>query len=703
VYGSRILCTLPLPVRSPSLTPVTSVTSKSTSSGIRSHPPPSWVIERPISFLPTMLPSSLHHHSQQQFFAPTTTPNSSNIDSFYYNSNPIFYPSSDITFPPSKRAKNSSSFDFTVPSTFDCPPLSFPTAMPQALHRARPIAPHINLQRASEPASPVTIASTLSTHSTPSPSPQRVTIVSDNTPDFSLYEDFPPNVQEHQLKPQRFSFNTPNPSSSPFNGVSWPHSMEFKQPQYFQPPTFNGGFSHRANQEDLPALSPSHGQTSRPSISEIDMPVTPIHSPLHGNASHCAQTPANSEKTYIDNRMDGCLQLQLDNHNGPKLARTVSDAVQDELFNPGIAPGTARSQPEYPAESNSQLPTLFQHAQNQHAMARGSPAPKPVSTMRDRSPFRANSPFHPARSHQEIVTPPPRATAFLNPGAYTSARVRREKDALRDAELLKEQMKKEYEELQQTPKTISPKDAFLEYHEPEANGIQGSLFGSSNDDALIAAEIKSESDSSSYGSIHGEDEGSETEHSYASNSRRASDVNMDFSLPTYNGNAMQFGEHLNVPDYGWGEETSSRDHSDVSRQSDSNYELASSSPRRPEDTMANDGAYSCTVHGCTQRFPTASKMSKHRREAHRNTPMGRDAPTKSLLQGPSRCQRINPTTGKPCNTVFSRPYDLTRHEDTIHNTARQKVRCELCNDDKTFSRYDALTRHKKVKFSEFQR
>jgi hypothetical protein len=649
-----------------------------------------------------MLPSSLHHHSQQQqFFTPTTTAtthNSSNADSFYYyRDNSIFYPSSDITVLSSKRAKCSPGFDFTVPSTFDCPPLSFPTAMPQALHRARPVAPHINLQRASEPASPVTIASTLSTHSTPSPSPQRVTIVSDNTPDFSLYEDFSPNLHEQQLKPQRFSYNTSNPSPTSFNGVSWPHSMDFKPP-YFQQPSFNG-FNHRADEEDLPALSPSRGQASRPSISEIDMPVTPVH----GNASR-AQAPAASENTYLKTWMDGCLQLQLDNHNGPKLARTVSDAVQDELFNPGIAPGTARSQPDYPAEPNSQLPTLFQHAQNQHAMARGSPAPKPVSIMRDRSPFRANSPFHPARSQQEIVTPPPRATAFLNPGAYTSARARREKDAMRDAELLKEQMKKEYEELQQTPKTISPKDAYLEYHEPEGNGIQGSLFGSSqNDDALIAAEIKSESDSSSYGSIHGEDEGSETEHSYASNSRRASDVNMDFSMPTYHGSTMQFGEHLNVPDYGWGEEASSREHSDVSRRSDSNYELASSSPRRPEDTMANDGAYSCTVPGCTQRFPTASKMSKHRREAHRNTSMGRDAPMKSLLQGPSRCQRINPTTGKPCNTVFSRPYDLTRHEDTIHNTARQKVRCELCNDDKTFSRYDALTRHKKVKFSAHQR
>ncbi|KAA8914534.1 hypothetical protein FN846DRAFT_902028 [Sphaerosporella brunnea] len=659
-----------------------------------------------------MISSSPH----SQFFTPTTNITSSATDNFYYygdDRNLLFPPSSAATasFSSSKRAKVEPSFDFTtVPSTFDCPPLIYPTAMPQALHRSRPVAPHINLQRASEPASPVTIASTLSTHSTPSPSPQRVTIVSDNTPDFSLYEEGFPNLQEHQLKQQqRFSFNTSNPSPTSFSGsVSWPmcspHSMGFpkQQQQYFQQPTFTGSFGHRSDEEELPALSPSRGNTSRPPVSEADMPVTPIHSPLHGDASRCVQAPAVRENTYIEDWMEGCLQ-ELDNNNNnnvPKLARTVSDAVQDELFNPGIAPGTTRSLPEHPSETNSQLPTLFQQAQNQHAMARGTPSVQPVLMIRDRSPFRANSPFHPARTQQEIVTPPPRTTAFLNPGAYTSARARREKDLLRDAELLREQMKKEYEEMQQTPKTISPKDAYIEYHEPEGNGIHGSLFSSSQNDNSYsqhsAVDAKSESDGTSYhGSIHGDDEGSETEHSYASNSRRASDVNMDYSMPTYHG-AQQFGDHLNVRDYGWGENTSSREGSDGSRRSDPNYELTS--VRRPEDTMANDGAYSCTVSGCTQRFSTASKMSKHRREAHRNnTPMGRDAPMKSLLQGPSRCARINPTTGKPCNTVFSRPYDLTRHEDTIHNTARQKVRCEICNDEKTFSRHDALTRHKKVK------
>ncbi len=53
-------------------------------------------------------------------------------------------------------------------------------------------------------------------------------------------------------------------------------------------------------------------------------------------------------------------------------------------------------------------------------------------------------------------------------------------------------------------------------------------------------------------------------------------------------------------------------------------------------------------------------------------------------------------TAKPCNTVFSRSYDLTRHEDTIHSNRKQKVRCHLSTEEKTFSRNDALTRHMRV-------
>ena len=42
---------------------------------------------------------------------------------------------------------------------------------------------------------------------------------------------------------------------------------------------------------------------------------------------------------------------------------------------------------------------------------------------------------------------------------------------------------------------------------------------------------------------------------------------------------------------------------------------------------------------------------------------------------------------------LSRSYDLTRHEDTIHNSRKQKVRCHLCTEKETFSSNDALTQN----------
>lgn len=119
---------------------------------------------------------------------------------------------------------------------------------------------------------------------------------------------------------------------------------------------------------------------------------------------------------------------------------------------------------------------------------------------------------------------------------------------------------------------------------------------------------------------------------------------------------------------------------------------------RPMDTSSDAGTYSCTYHGCPLRFESPAKLQKHKREGHRQSDAVGATTTsvKNSQAGPHRCDRINPTTGKPCNSIFSRPYDLTRHEDTIHNARKLKVRCHLCNEEKTFSRNDALTRHMRV-------
>jgi len=147
----------------------------------------------------------------------------------------------------------------------------------------------------------------------------------------------------------------------------------------------------------------------------------------------------------------------------------------------------------------------------------------------------------------------------------------------------------------------------------------------------------------------------------------------------------------------------------LSSMESSSSEYTETDIKKPSGASADTGTYTCTYHGCTLRFETPAKLQRHKREGHRNSASasaiasngGEDggmtsAALRNTQNGPHKCERINPSTGKPCNTIFSRPYDLTRHEDTIHNARKQKVRCHLCTEEKTFSRNDALTRHFRV-------
>lgn len=71
------------------------------------------------------------------------------------------------------------------------------------------------------------------------------------------------------------------------------------------------------------------------------------------------------------------------------------------------------------------------------------------------------------------------------------------------------------------------------------------------------------------------------------------------------------------------------------------------------------------------------------------------------------CRLVNLVTNEPCMAQFSRSYDLTRHQNTIHAKKKIVFRCSECirvlGDEgysKTFSRLDALTRHIKLKHEE---
>lgn len=87
----------------------------------------------------------------------------------------------------------------------------------------------------------------------------------------------------------------------------------------------------------------------------------------------------------------------------------------------------------------------------------------------------------------------------------------------------------------------------------------------------------------------------------------------------------------------------------------------------------------------------------------------------------NQCTLTNPMTSLPCLKKFSRPYDLIRHQETIHASKKKIFRCIICETNhkktvnnntsvssedpelaalhspKTFSRGDALSRHIRVK------
>jgi type II secretory pathway pseudopilin PulG len=697
----------------PSLTPSPSPT---TSTSIMRAPSPS----RQCSFYPTdpYILSNLSHYAS------------------------VYNPSPSSLTDSQKRQKlqelGSGFIDYESSINYALPYNSVPQPSTRHIH----LNPHINLQRASEPASPAT----LSTRSPPSPSRSSIMSAEQSPQDFQLYDDGAHisadrrqkqqvnrrydsvHSFEHRASPapnSRFGsvFPTAVPQSEPHTSrPGLPYYSNFRpdndfskppaqqQHQYLQalPQFRNQGSNmvqmiqtqhHGSDDEDPPALSPhtqSHfSASSRPSLSDVDLhsPATPIASPgPNDGAEGCgAPVPAVSEDSsyLVEAWIEHYLRSESDVRTAtPRLGRTFSDAIQDELFNPGIAPGTSITSQSMqdPNNMNSKLPTFLHQAQTQHSMARATPP-----TTRGHSPFRDNSPFHPAaRTNQFTLPQSPSRTTSLLPVAFGTARAQREQEAERDAELLSQQIQQDFGRGGEGPKTISPKDAFVDYCEPEEEEVKGSLFP--QDDAYSQ-------DGSAHGgsyrsSAHGDDDvqsdhsfGIKTEESFGSmaTSRRQSDVSMNLSPQLYASNSNQQYAQICFP---YTTSVPEGEH-------DYDYNPASSPNSKPAESRANGGVYTCTVPGCTKRFPTTTKMSKHRREAHRqSTPL---SSIKSHHPGPHKCTRINPTTNKPCNTIFSRPYDLTRHEDTIHNTDRQKVRCEICNDEKTFSRQDALTRHKKVK------
>ncbi|KAF7115868.1 hypothetical protein CNMCM5793_003611 [Aspergillus hiratsukae] len=446
------------------------------------------------------------------------------------------------------------------------------------------------------------------------------------------------------------------------------------------------------NNQQQQSQNQSSDYSLAPSVSTVshNSPVTPQTS--FDEIDDASKAMANGENRYpdVDRWMDEYLRADAlsdyGNHNGnnmtigiPKLNRTISDIYQDELYNPAIMP--APQVPKQPSSTSQHYRSVFadrlQAANQGHLSARSqSPA---VNLNRDRSPFRQNSPMAAEFSNvAQLATsmPIPQGALTLGPS-------------------------------QTEPKTMSPKDAVLDFNETEDAGMPP-LFPTSQADFNLSDALGLRRESSS--SLRQAQNFPSMDSFPSQFNTQASALSQQYPFVQQQQNHHQPQQNSllhHTPEFpvslprleSTGSEAIQNDM--TSPQSNMTMMPLKQEITRPDNTATDGGTYTCTYHGCTLRFETPSKLQKHKREAHRQTTPGghlvsRDHSARNSQAGPHKCERINPSTGKPCNSVFSRPYDLTRHEDTIHNARKQKVRCHLCTEEKTFSRNDALTRHMRV-------
>lgn len=509
-----------------------------------------------------------------------------------------------------------------------------------------------------------------------------------------LYHDF------HDFQPT---------SSKPLTPAHTPSQESFLPPHY-------SNFYHNSNF----AFTMGHDGLTKPTGDAELMPAPefnhsgrPSIASATARDSHSPSTPPSHEEER---------QKRAYRNTMPKLDRTMTDIYADELYNPSFqitsAPPTSTPVPSTVTLSpqNDVFSQRLQAANSQHLSASNTQVPLTIPS-RERSPFRQGSPLAPSRNNFGPQSP--------NLRFGTATHLREQQKAENDAMALQRQLERTSPE-QTTPKTISPKDVDLVYHESEEDANtplfppqqQSQGHPSHYRQQPIISHDASEADENasqrSYGSMATTRRESSSAYSTSSQATQQQQQQGAFNFvpPAVAGSVRQLPQQYPfVPQ-------SLRQLSNLSNVSEdfpatltsmesssSEYAPEHSESKKPAATSADTGTYTCTYHGCTLRFDTPAKLQRHKREGHRNSAAAiasgdgsgmTSAAQRNSQAGPHKCERINPSTGKPCNTIFSRPYDLTRHEDTIHNARKQKVHCPLCTEEKTFSRNDALTRHLRV-------
>jgi len=520
------------------------------------------------------------------------------------------------------------------------------------------------------------------------------------------------NLESSRIFGNHLPTPTQTPTQDSFISHSYPTSnANFQHTQTLDSATAASMAMNRMmidQEEDVPGMSHS----GRHSLSSIGQEPSTPHTVGGDGYDVGLRGPSNGEIHFkVEDWIDNYLQYDdetdtLSHTSVPKL-----DIYADESFYPAVTTSM-------PVASSSGVRThkgFISHPNQvreflQAAQIARSQSPS-TTISRDISPFRPDSPW---------------ATAVRLQSAQQS---RESQKAQSYRNELDQHMSPQDNS---APKTISPKDAMLEYR-PDEEESKMPLFSDAASYNQYTAQGNQQynANTQSLGNMKANNAGNwrqaptsnfatgqilPTSHQQSATFNFASPVTQPFAqgvvpfVPQNYGAAssMAAPKQDDTPDFPAHLTSMESSASEAALGSGSNSKLEA---QRPEGSspLAETGTYTCTYHGCSLRFETPQKLQRHKREGHRqvaaqqqHTPGVGSGMTSAALaarnsqSGPHKCERINPTTGKPCNVVFSRPYDLTRHEDTIHNARKQKVRCALCVEEKTFSRNDALTRHMRV-------
>ena len=597
--------------------------------------------------------------------------------------------------------------------------------------------------------------------------------VSMNEGDYQYHQSWPapgfvtPQLQHQRLAPAFLGHKRLSSDSSiATSGLNSPHSQSSAYPYIVDSDNYSVPSPHLEPYDTTSAFFPKASSTTQPTFSEsFCTPAFEGYNPTYddvnaymgtqtatrqgmsgqnGNSMDHGGSSSGAGYRYRNGRTPSDARQQV-----PMFDRTLTDIYQDELYRPCIEDNTSypsSQQQQYSSQANLLSPTtpsvLTSRLQQAQEIRSLSP---PQDISREKSPFRTGSAAY-SELYSGAVSTPDRSPASRLNTAKTATQMREQEKARADALAIAQHTPHDFDDAvaaagSESPKTISPREALIDGPDIDEVG-QVPLFPQQQDQ--VAAMSQQQNQQGNMASRRRQQQpanllqsNNNTQPQYAFLRRQSTQRSSGGS----GGGSVGANDNLDFPSTLTSMESTRSDTSErviqLPQQSSTSPDIPDSSQRstdlpsplrRPENTAANSGSYTCHVQPCTARFSNATGLQKHKRDAHPGepsaartpvsatfpasparyshqpttptsviSPTSPNAPTTASSQlGPHKCTRLNPSTGKSCNTIFSRSYDLTRHEDTIHNNRKQKVRCALCTEDKTFSRNDALTRHMRV-------